>query len=173
MQVLCQTPSCKYYTILPLQETYHTSKTPLRFLREDSEKKTWLLRFYLLLSVCLSSSSPISSEIALRNLWKNFEKRLDSYPKITYTIIWEGERGTENPSQVPPCATGWPVRVVFSTTDEQQEKELRFRYSRVVRFRPRDAFFSWHLTFDLLLLLLNWLRNNPWCAYDLEMTDWQ
>ena len=47
------------------------------------------------------------------------------------------------------------------------------RYSRVVRFRPRDAFFSWHLTFDLILLLLNWLRNNPRSAYDLEMTNWQ
>ena len=64
------------------------------------------------------------------------------------------------------------VRVAFSATNEQQEKELRFRYSRVVRFRPRDAFFfSWHLTFDLILLLLNWLRNNPWCAYDLVMTE--
>ena len=39
------------------------------------------------------------------------------------TMSIEGERGTENPFQVPPCATGWPVRVVFSTTDGQQEKE--------------------------------------------------
>ena len=38
-------------------------------------------------------------------------------------MLIEGERGTENPFQVPPCATGWPVRVVFSTTDGQQEKE--------------------------------------------------
>ena len=30
-------------------------------------------------------------------------------------MVIEGERGTENPSQVPPCATGWPVRMVFST----------------------------------------------------------
>ena len=39
-------------------------------------------------------------------------------------MLIEGERGTENPFQVPPCATGWPVRVVFSTTDGQQEKEV-------------------------------------------------
>ena len=32
-------------------------------------------------------------------------------------------------------------------------------------------FFTWHLNLDLILLLLNWLRNNPWCAYDLEMTE--
>ena len=56
----------------------------------------------------------------------------------------EGERGTENPFQFPPCATGWPVRVDFSSTDGQQEKVWPMcpRYSRVVRFRPRDAFFS-------------------------------
>ena len=37
-------------------------------------------------------------------------------------MLIEGERGTENPFQVPPCATGWPVRVVFSTTVGQQER---------------------------------------------------
>ena len=65
-----------------------------------------------------------------------------TFENIFNIMCIESERGTENPFQVSPCATGWPVRVVFSTTDEQQEKELRFRYSRVVRFRPRDAFFS-------------------------------
>ena len=39
------------------------------------------------------------------------------------TMSLDGERGTENPFQFPPCATGWLVRVVFSTTDGQQEKE--------------------------------------------------
>ena len=39
-------------------------------------------------------------------------------------MLIEGERGTENPFQVPPCATGWPVRVVFSTTDGQQERNF-------------------------------------------------
>ena len=42
------------------------------------------------------------------------------------TMFIESERGTENPFQVSPCATGWPVRVDFSSTDDQQEKELRF-----------------------------------------------
>ena len=65
-----------------------------------------------------------------------------TFENIFNIMCIESERGTENPFQVSPCATGWPVRVVFSTTDGQQEKELRFRYSRVVRFRPRDAFFS-------------------------------
>ena len=32
------------------------------------------------------------------------------------TMSIESERGTENPFQVSPCATGWPVRVDFSST---------------------------------------------------------
>ena len=73
-----------------------------------------------------------------------YPRRGHSFFYLTFENIFnimciESERGTENPFQVSPCATGWPVRVDFSSTDDQQEKELRFWYSRVVRFRPRDA----------------------------------
>ena len=57
-----------------------------------------------------------------------YPRRGHSFFYLTFENIFnimciESERGTENPFQVSPCATGWPVRVVFSTTDEQQEKE--------------------------------------------------
>ena len=46
-----------------------------------------------------------------------------TFENIFNIMCIESERGTENPFQVSPCATGWPVRVDFSSTDDQQEKE--------------------------------------------------
>jgi len=65
------------------------------------------------------------------------------------TMSIEGERGTENPSQVPPCATGWPVRMVFSTIAFSRKRGhlCGLRCSRVVQLRPRESFFL--LTFDI------------------------
>ena len=47
-----------------------------------------------------------------------------TFENIFNIMCIESERGTENPFQVSPCATGWPVRVVFSTTDDQQERNF-------------------------------------------------
>ena len=55
------------------------------------------------------------------------------------TMSIESERGTENPFQVSPCATGVAGSGGLLIHCVQQEKELRFRYSRVVQLRPRDA----------------------------------
>ena len=47
-----------------------------------------------------------------------------TFENIFNIMCIEGERGTENPFQFPPCATGWPVRVDFSSTDDQQERNF-------------------------------------------------
>ena len=85
----------------------------------------------------------------------------------------EGERGTENPSQVPPCATGWPVRMVFSTIAFSRKRGhlCGLRCSRVVQLRPRESFFllTFYFSFDTIITEL--IEKQPIDAYDLVMTE--
>ena len=71
------------------------------------------------------------------------------------TMSIEGERGTENPFQVPPCATGWPVRMVFSTIAFNRKRGhlCGLRCSRVVQLRPRESFFllTFYFSFDTII----------------------
>lgn len=70
------------------------------------------------------------------------------------TMFIESERGTEKPFQVSPCeANECLSQVTFSVMQTDRTRSLiwgifasvRFRYSRVVRFRPRDAYFSFEI----------------------------
>ena len=89
------------------------------------------------------------------------------------TMSIEGERGTENPSQVPPCATGWPVRMVFSTIAFNRKRGhlCGLRCSRVVQLRPRESFFllTFYFSFDTIITEL--IEKQPIDAYDLVMTE--
>ena len=140
----------------------HLVLYPLRLLWETSEKtlrKDLTIRLWcdIIVNVRVREEKFPSGNEAAEDSQKIF---LDIVIQMSYNVNRGWERNWESLSSPSLChwvaGSGGLLNHCRTTG-----KELRFWYSRVVRFRPRDAFFSWHLTFDLILLLLNWLRNNP------------